>query len=148
MASVILWTISSARPTEVSGATSGDNDDTICLLPVRLTSAIYLIFDKFCRYSCHINNRTVVFRTTRSPHPRKRAVPMSAPASTDDGYYPLHDEDDASHLHALGYKSEFKREMSPWANFSLGFTYLSPVVGVYTLFAYALATGGPPMALR
>ena len=35
--------------------------------------------------------------------------------------------------------------MSPWANFSLGFTYLSPVVGVYTVFAYALASGGPPM---
>ena len=28
---------------------------------------------------------------------------------------------------------------------SLGFTYLSPVVGIYTLFAFALATGGPPM---
>ncbi|ORA36282.1 APC family permease [Mycobacterium aquaticum] len=55
------------------------------------------------------------------------------------------DEDDVQHLHALGYQSEFKRDMSPWANFSLGFTYLSPVVGVYTLFAYALATGGPPM---
>ena len=35
--------------------------------------------------------------------------------------------------------------MSPWANFSLGFTYLSPVVGVYTLFAFALAMAGPPM---
>jgi amino acid transporter len=35
--------------------------------------------------------------------------------------------------------------MSLWANFSLGFTYLSPVVGIYTLFGYALATGGPPM---
>ena len=70
---------------------------------------------------------------------------MSSTASTDDGYYTFHDQDDAAHLHALGYKSEFKREMSPWANFSLGFTYLSPVVGVYTLFAYALATGGPPM---
>jgi amino acid transporter len=35
--------------------------------------------------------------------------------------------------------------MSLWENFSLGFTYLSPVVGVYTLFAYCLATGGPPM---
>jgi amino acid transporter len=45
----------------------------------------------------------------------------------------------------LGYKSEFKREMSPWANFSLGFTYLSPVVGVYSLFAIALMSGGPPM---
>ena len=35
--------------------------------------------------------------------------------------------------------------MSPWANFALGFTYLSPVVGIYTLFALGLATGGPPM---
>lgn len=68
--------------------------------------------------------------------------PTSAP---DEGYPTLHRDDDAAHLHALGYKSEFKREMSPWANFSLGFTYLSPVVGVYTLFAFALATGGPPM---
>ncbi|MBS1694720.1 MAG: amino acid permease [Actinobacteria bacterium] len=65
--------------------------------------------------------------------------------SPDEGYYNFHDEDDVQHLHALGYKSEFKRDMSPWANFSLGFTYLSPVVGVYTLFAFALATGGPPM---
>ncbi len=71
--------------------------------------------------------------------------PISEPTSTDDGYYTFHDHDDAAHLHALGYQSEFKRDMSPWANFSLGFTYLSPVVGVYTLFAYALATGGPPM---
>ncbi|GHB88817.1 amino acid permease [Streptomyces spinoverrucosus] len=35
--------------------------------------------------------------------------------------------------------------MGPWANFALGFTYLSPVVSTYTLFATALATGGPPM---
>ncbi|GGJ62642.1 APC family permease [Streptomyces brasiliensis] len=54
-------------------------------------------------------------------------------------------DSDAAHLASLGYESEFKRDMSPWANFSLGFTYLSPVVGVYSLFAYALASGGPPM---
>ena len=48
-------------------------------------------------------------------------------------------------LAELGYESHFKREMSPWANFSLGFTYLSPVVGIYTLFAISLALGGPPM---
>lgn len=35
--------------------------------------------------------------------------------------------------------------MSKWENFSLGFTYLSPVVGVYTIFASAFAAGGPPM---
>ena len=52
---------------------------------------------------------------------------------------------DSEHLASLGYKSEFKREMSLWQNFSLGFTYLSPVVGIYSLFALALAAGGPPM---
>jgi amino acid transporter len=56
----------------------------------------------------------------------------------------LHDEDDA-HLASLGYTSDFKRDMNLWGNFSLGFTYLSPVVGIYSLFAFALATGGPPM---
>ncbi|MFG2891149.1 APC family permease [Streptomyces sp. NPDC048248] len=42
-------------------------------------------------------------------------------------------------------ESEFRKDMGPWANFALGFTYLSPVVSTYTLFATALATGGPPM---
>jgi amino acid transporter len=52
---------------------------------------------------------------------------------------------DAQQLKALGYASNFDRTMSVWQNFSLGFTYLSPVVGVYTLFAMAFSTGGPPM---
>ncbi|MFG2542881.1 APC family permease [Streptomyces sp. NPDC048594] len=42
-------------------------------------------------------------------------------------------------------ESEFRKEMGPWANFALGFTYLSPVVSTYTLFGTALAEGGPPM---
>lgn len=54
-------------------------------------------------------------------------------------------DDETARLEGLGYSSEFKREMSLAANFSLGFTYLSPVVATYTLFAIALATGGPPM---
>ncbi|HVC00735.1 MAG TPA: amino acid permease [Steroidobacteraceae bacterium] len=54
-------------------------------------------------------------------------------------------ERDAAQLRALGYESHFDRTMSKWENFSLGFTYLSPVVGVYTIFASAFATGGPPM---
>lgn len=54
----------------------------------------------------------------------------------------LTDEERLAHL---GYTSEFRRDMSLWANFSLGFTYLSPVVGIYTLFASSLAIGGPPM---
>lgn len=52
---------------------------------------------------------------------------------------------DEAQLDALGYQQSFKREMSLWANFAVGFTYLSPVVGVYTLFAFGLATAGPPM---
>src|SRR6202795_4330321 len=55
------------------------------------------------------------------------------------------DARDSAQLEALGYDSKFDRSMSLWANFALGFTYLSPVVGVYTVFAFALATGGPPM---
>lgn len=52
--------------------------------------------------------------------------------------------DDVEHLKVLGYDDSFKRSMSLWANFALGFTYLSPLVGVYSLFALALSTGGPP----
>jgi amino acid transporter len=52
---------------------------------------------------------------------------------------------DAEQLRALGYSSNFDRTMTKWENFSLGFTYLSPVVGVYSVFALALERGGPPM---
>jgi len=52
---------------------------------------------------------------------------------------------DAEQLKALGYTSNFDRTMSKWENFSLGFTYLSPVVGVYTIFTSAFVAGGPPM---
>src|SRR5580700_12046659 len=54
-------------------------------------------------------------------------------------------DSDAEQLRALGYTSHFDRSMSKWENFSLGFTYLSPVVGVYTVFATAFVLGGPPM---
>jgi amino acid transporter len=52
-------------------------------------------------------------------------------------------DEDAQQLEALGYETHFSRTMSLAANFSLGFTYLSPLVGVYTLFAFVVATGGP-----
>jgi amino acid transporter len=52
---------------------------------------------------------------------------------------------DAQYLEALGYKSTFERSMTVWENFSLGFTYLSPVVGVYSVFGLAMSTAGPPM---
>src|SRR4051812_42779732 len=52
---------------------------------------------------------------------------------------------DNAQLAALGYTAKFDRTMSVWENFALGFTYLSPVVGVYSVFDLGLATGGPPM---
>lgn len=42
------------------------------------------------------------------------------------------------------YRSEFKREMGFWGNLALGFTYLSPVVGVYTTIGAAIALSGAP----
>ena len=52
---------------------------------------------------------------------------------------------DNAHLEALGYSgTDFHRSMSLWSNIALGFTYLSPLVGVYSLFAYSLSIGGPP----
>ena len=57
---------------------------------------------------------------------------------------PGNDQADTDHLKVLGYDATFKRSMSLWANFALGFTYLSPLVGIYSLFAVGLATGGPP----
>jgi amino acid transporter len=52
---------------------------------------------------------------------------------------------DAARLAALGYTARFDRKINLWENFALGFTYLSPVVGVYSVFDLGLATGGPPM---
>jgi amino acid transporter len=51
-------------------------------------------------------------------------------------------DDDVRYLERLGYRQQLSRVMGIWPNFALGFTYLSPVVGIYTLFAYSLATGG------
>jgi amino acid transporter len=51
---------------------------------------------------------------------------------------------DDEQLAVLGYSGEFKRSMGLFANLSLGFTYLSPLVGVYSLFAFSLTLGGPP----
>ncbi|MDJ1370089.1 APC family permease [Gulosibacter molinativorax] len=40
--------------------------------------------------------------------------------------------------------TEFKRDMGFWGNLALGFTYLSPVVGVYATFSASIALAGPP----
>ncbi|MCW3022076.1 MAG: amino acid permease [Conexibacter sp.] len=59
----------------------------------------------------------------------------------------MHDQQqlaaDTARLEELGYKQRLTRRLGLFSNFAVGFTYLSPVVGVYGLFAYGLATGGP-----
>ena len=67
------------------------------------------------------------------------------PAGAHPGAVAAPPDEDARHLQELGYTSQFDRAMSLRDNFALGFTYLSPVVGVYALFAIAVAAAGPPM---
>jgi len=55
------------------------------------------------------------------------------------------DSADEAQLLALGYATNFDRSMSIWENFALGFTYLSPVVGVYSVFAVSVQAAGPMM---
>ncbi len=52
------------------------------------------------------------------------------------------DQDDAR-LRALGYKPQFKRVLGLFGDFSLGYSYMSPIAGFYALFGYALVTAGP-----
>ena len=48
-------------------------------------------------------------------------------------------------LESLGYQPQLNRVLGFFANFSVAFTYLSPMVGIYTLFVLVLGvgTGGP-----
>jgi amino acid transporter len=50
---------------------------------------------------------------------------------------------DQEHLARLGYRQELNRTMRFFSNFGVAFTYLSPVVGFYSLYAFGLQTGGP-----
>src|SRR5689334_8955562 len=43
----------------------------------------------------------------------------------------------------LGYRPELARTLSLFENFGIAFCYISPVVGVYSLFGYGLSTAGP-----
>ena len=50
-------------------------------------------------------------------------------------------EDDL--LRRFGYKPQFQRVLGLFGDFSLGYSYMSPLAGFSALFAYALTTGGP-----
>jgi len=52
------------------------------------------------------------------------------------------DEDDTRLTH-LGYRPQLNRVLGLFANFSVAFTYLSPMVGIFSLFVLGLGAGGP-----
>jgi amino acid transporter len=54
-----------------------------------------------------------------------------------------HDDVDDARLASLGYQPQLRRVLGLFANFSVAFTYLSPMVGIYSLFVLGLGTGGP-----
>jgi hypothetical protein len=63
------------------------------------------------------------------------------PSSETTG--PVSSAEDTELLAALGYEQKFDRKVSLWGNFALGFVYLSPLVGVVSLFAVGLSAAGP-----
>ncbi|HET6505299.1 MAG TPA: amino acid permease [Baekduia sp.] len=56
---------------------------------------------------------------------------------------PVADNDDDARLKSLGYTPQLNRVLGLFANFSVAFTYLSPMVGIYSLFVLGVGTGGP-----
>jgi amino acid transporter len=46
-------------------------------------------------------------------------------------------------LATLGYQPQLKRVLGLFSNFAVAFTYLSPMVGIYSLFVLGVGTGGP-----
>jgi amino acid transporter len=55
----------------------------------------------------------------------------------------LADSNEDDRLAALGYRQELSRVLSLFDNFSVAFSYLSPMVGIYSLYTLGLGTGGP-----
>jgi amino acid transporter len=51
--------------------------------------------------------------------------------------------DDDARLATLGYKPQLNRVLGLFSNFAVAFTYLSPMVGIYSLFLLGVGTGGP-----
>ena len=59
----------------------------------------------------------------------------------------LDDMSDDARLSSLGYKPQLNRVLGQFANFSVAFTYLSPMVGIYSLFVLGVGAGGPAYVL-
>src|SRR5487761_2547907 len=51
--------------------------------------------------------------------------------------------EETDRLSALGYRQELSRVLSLFDNFSVAFAYLSPMVGIYSLYTLGVGMGGP-----
>src|SRR5882757_11461289 len=56
---------------------------------------------------------------------------------------PVPTADEDARLVSLGYQPQLNRVLGLFANFAVAFTYLSPMVGIYSLFVLGVGTGGP-----
>ena len=54
-----------------------------------------------------------------------------------------HIDRDTERLQSLGYRQELSRVLGFFDNFSVAFTYLSPMVGIFSLFVLGVGTAGP-----
>jgi amino acid transporter len=50
---------------------------------------------------------------------------------------------DEQELAELGYQQELSRGLRFWTNWAIGFAFVSPIVGVYTIVALGVTTAGP-----
>jgi amino acid transporter len=53
------------------------------------------------------------------------------------------DRSDADRLAQFGYKQELRRALNLFENFAIAFCYISPVVGIYSLFVLGVGSAGP-----
>src|SRR6188472_250475 len=66
-------------------------------------------------------------------------MPESAAAPT----VPSTSIDEDARLESLGYRPQLNRVLGFFENFAVGFTYLSPMVSIYSLFILGVALAGP-----
>ncbi len=52
-------------------------------------------------------------------------------------------DSDATQLASFGYRQELRRVLNLFENFAVAFCYISPVVGIYSLFILGVGTAGP-----
>jgi urea carboxylase system permease len=57
--------------------------------------------------------------------------------------YSVGSEADAADLHSYGYKQHLDRSLGSFSSFAAGFSYISVLTGLFELFAFGFATGGP-----